>query len=140
MIHQAGISQIHTGTIGTYLGEERCPLFIAVLRRDPDLAANLENLKEVAAEFKKDRLIVCYTLEELLPYFTIRFKVGGTPTFLMIISGIVLGTLLGKNTAPALVKFVHGHLNESRIHQKARVLGQGDKHTRPSRKRKTENK
>lgn len=106
------VFQIRTESIAGFLGEEDHPLFIAVLRKDANFTENFRQLSEVAKEFEKDGLIVCYTLEDLLPYFTIRFGIGGTPTFLMIIGGIVLGTMLGKNSSSSLAQFIKEHLRE----------------------------
>lgn len=113
------VFQIRTDTISRFLGEEDHPLFIAALRKDADYAKNIRQLSDVAEEFEKEGLIVCYTLEDLLPYFTIRFGIGGTPTFLMIVGGIVLGTMLGKNSSSSLVQFIREHLCEYKTGGKA---------------------
>jgi hypothetical protein len=104
------VSRIETSSIETFLGEEDHPLFIAVLTRDHGLLDCIRQLEELAAAFHDDGLMVCYTLEELFPYFSNRFNVGGTPTFLMIISGIVFGTILGKNPTPVLQEFIRENL------------------------------
>jgi hypothetical protein len=103
--------RIEQETLEIYLGEEARPLIIACLLKDKDLAENLRLLQNVSLAFEKERLMVCYALDDMLPYFSNRFNVGGTPTFLMIASGVVLGTLLGKNSSTSIIQFVHEMLS-----------------------------
>ena len=109
---ESTIFRIEQETVGTYLGEEARPLIIACLLKDRDLAENLRQLQDVAAAFEEERLMACYILDDMLPYFSNRFHVGGTPTFLMIAKGVILGTLLGKNSSTAIIQFVHEMLSE----------------------------
>jgi hypothetical protein len=110
MATQKAVSRIGTDTIEKFLGEDRA-LFIAVLRRDQDLMEHLRQLMDVAMQFREEVLVACYTLEDLLPYFAERFGVGGTPTFLMVRDGSVLGILLGKNSRSALIGFIQENLD-----------------------------
>lgn len=103
--------RIEQETVGTYLGEEARPLVIACLLKDKNLSENLRQLQGVSGTFEKEKLLVCYTLDDMLPYFSNRFNVGGTPTFLMIANGVVLGTLLGKNSSSAIIRFVREMLS-----------------------------
>jgi len=109
---QKAVSRIGTDTIDKFLGEDR-PLLIAVLRKDPDLLEHLRQLMDVAMEFREEVLVACYTLEDLLPYFADRFGVGGTPTYLMIKNGELLGTLLGKISRKSLIGFIQENLGVS---------------------------
>jgi len=101
-----GISLIRTENIETYLGEEDRPLFLAILRKDHTINDTLNQLEEIAAIHEKDDILVCYSLDDLLPYFTNRFGIGGTPTFVMILSGIITGSMLGKNSTASLTQFI----------------------------------
>lgn len=105
------ILRIEQETIGTYLGEETTPLIIACLLKDRNLAENLRQLQGVSAAFEKEGFLVSYTLDDMLPYFSNRFNVGGTPTFLVIANGVVLGTLLGKNSSASIIQFVREMLS-----------------------------
>lgn len=106
-----GLVRIEQETIGIYLGDESRPLIIACLVKDRDLAENIGQLQSVSASFEKEKLLVSYTLDDMLPYFSNRFNVRGTPTYLLIANGIVLGTLLGKNSGIVIVQFVHEMLS-----------------------------
>jgi hypothetical protein len=106
---QKTVTRIGTETIESFLREDRT-LLVAVLRKDPYLLEHLRELMEVAMEFREEILGACYTLEELLPYFAEHFGVGGTPTYLLIRGGELLGALLGRNSRKALAQFVREHL------------------------------
>jgi hypothetical protein len=124
---QKAVTRIGTDTIEGFLGEDRA-LLIAVLRKDPELLEQLRGLMEVVVEFREEVLVTCYTLEDLLPYFAERFGVGGTPTYLIVRNGELLGSLLGKNTSKALIGFIHENLagpGESRHAGKARSRDAG---------------
>lgn len=109
---QKAVTRIGTDTIERFLEEDR-PLFIAVLRKDPDLLEQLGQIMDVASEFREEVLAACYTLEDLLPYFAERFGVGGTPTYLMVVNGELKGSLLGKNSRKSLAGFVREHLDKT---------------------------
>lgn len=100
------ITRIQADMITRYLDDDIGPLFIACIRKDQDFQENLNQLEGIALGFRKDGVMVGYILDDLLTYFTNRFGIGGTPTYLMIRSGVVLGTLLGRNSSPALVRFI----------------------------------
>ncbi|MRR14765.1 thioredoxin [archaeon] len=104
------ISQIRIDTIESVLGEEDRSLFIAVLRKDRDLLGIIRQLEDIAAAFEKQEVLVYYTLDDLLPYFMNRFGIGGTPTFLMISSGVIAGTMLGRNDTQAIIHFINQNL------------------------------
>jgi hypothetical protein len=106
---QKTVTRIGTDNVEKLLEEDR-PLFIAVLRKDPDLLENLRLIMEVAVEFRDEVLAACYTLEDLLPYFAERFGVGGTPTYLLVRNGELEGSLLGKNSRKNLEAFIREHL------------------------------
>lgn len=98
--------QMMNDTIGDFLGNGHGMLLVACLRKDSDLADHLRQLGSMAQAFGTEGLAVCYALEELLPYFTGRYGVAGTPTFLMIRGGDLCGTLLGKNPDSSLIRFI----------------------------------
>jgi hypothetical protein len=108
---QKTVTRIGTDNVERFLEVDR-PLFIAVLRKDPDLLENLRLIMEVTVEFKDEVLAACYTLEDLLPYFAERFGVGGTPTYLMVRNGEFEGSLLGKNSRKNLEAFIQEHLGK----------------------------
>jgi hypothetical protein len=125
------ISEILIDTIDTFLGEEKRPILIAVLRKDRELVGTLRQLADVATAPEGQEVLGCYTLDELLPYFMNRFGVGGTPTFLMILSGVITGTMLGRNETQAILHFIRQNLARYRKSQGK----EGARHAvRPGRK------
>lgn len=98
------IRKLATDNIGAAFKEENHPLLIACLKKDIDYHMHLKQLEEVAAFFR-DSISVCFILDDLYTYFKERYGVGGTPTFLVIKNGELLGTLLGKNPAHNLIEF-----------------------------------
>ncbi len=130
------IIRIEQETIPTYLGEEARPLIIACLLKDRDLTENLRQLQGVSAAFEKERLLVCYALDDMLPYFSSRFNVRGTPTFLMIANGVVLGALLGKNSSAAIIQFVHEMLLGHKPTERTRTVRKSRKQISQTRRKK----
>ncbi len=100
------ITQLKPDTAARYLDDDTGTLLIACLRKDRDYRENLSRLGEAASLLREDGIVIGYVLDDMLPYFTDRFGIAGTPTYLMIRSGVILGALLGKTTAPALARFV----------------------------------
>ncbi len=100
------VVRIQVDTVERYLDEDIGPILIACIRKDRDFQSHLDQLEDIALESRKDGVMVGYILDDLLTYFTNRFGIGGTPTYLMIRNGVVLGTLLGKNSGPELTQFV----------------------------------
>ena len=98
------IRKLATDTIGAAFKEENHPLLIACLKKDIDYHMHLKQLEEVATFFR-DSISVCFILDDLYTYFKERYGVGGTPTFLVIKNGELLGTLLGKTPAHNLIEF-----------------------------------
>ncbi|HNY63873.1 MAG TPA: hypothetical protein PKM41_00430 [Deltaproteobacteria bacterium] len=135
MAIQQAVRRIGTDTIESFLREDRA-LFIAVLRRDQYLIEHLRQLMDVAMHFREEVLVSCYTLEDLLPYFNERFGVCGTPTFLMVRGGEVLGTLLGKSSPSALAGFVQEHLKGFNSGTEPAGKAQGMKAGTPARRKK----
>jgi hypothetical protein len=111
---QKAVTRIGIENIEKFLDEDRA-LFIAVLRKDPDLLEHLRLIMELALQFKDEVLAACYTLEDLLPYFAERFGVGGTPTYLIVRNGELIGSLLGKNSRKALEGFIQEHLGKQPV-------------------------
>lgn len=98
------IRKLETDNIGAAFKEENHPLLVACLKKDIDYHLHLKQLEEVAAFFKNS-IRVCFILDDLYTYFKERYGVGGTPTFLVIKNGELVGTLLGKNHAHNLIEF-----------------------------------
>lgn len=106
MTENMSIVRIQDNSVSRYLDSGNGSLFIACLRKDKDLRENLARLEKLGLALSKDGITIGYVLEDMLPYFAERFCIGGTPAYLMIRDGIVLGTLLGKSTGPALIRFI----------------------------------
>jgi hypothetical protein len=96
------------------LPENRLPVFIAILRNDQDIEANIIKLESLAACFL-DKMDVYYALEDMHPYFAHRYGTLGTPTYLIVHQGNVLGTILGNNSNPKLVKHASYILLNNRL-------------------------
>ncbi len=109
------ITRLQPDTAAGFLDNDTGVLLIACLKNDRDLRENLSRLGEVASLHQKDGIAIGYVLDDMLPYFSDRFGIAGTPTYLLIRSGIILGTLLGKTTAPALDRFVREMDREYRL-------------------------
>lgn len=103
------VTQLRNDNIGAVLGEEDHPIFIACLRKDKDYKLNRSQLEKIAAYFGDD-ITICFALDDLLPYFSERYGVGGTPTFLMIRQGELLDTMLGKESMQSLIEFCKVHV------------------------------
>ncbi len=123
------ITRLQPDTAAGYLDIDTGTLLLACLRKDRDLSENLSRLDEVASLLREDGITMGYALDDMLPYFTDRFGIAGTPTYLMIRGGVILGTLLGKTTAPALIRFIREMDRE--YHPRAGTKKQGKPETAP---------
>ena len=103
------VTQLRNDNIGAVLGEDDHPIFIACLRKDKDYKLNRNQLEKMAAYFGDD-ITICFALDDILPYFSKRYGVGGTPTFLMIRQGELLDTMLGKESMQSLIEFCKTHV------------------------------
>ncbi len=108
------ITRLQPDTVAGYLDDDTGTLLIACIRKDRDFHTNLNRLGEVASLLRENGITIGYVLDDMLPYFSDRFGIAGTPTYLMIRSGIILGTLLGRTTVPALVRFIREMESEYR--------------------------
>jgi len=106
----AHFTQLRDDNIGLFMEEEDRPVFIACLRRDKDFQENLNQLKRITAYFGK-QLGVYFALEYLLPYFTKRYGIAGTPSFLLIRKGDLIDTMLGKNPTQSVINFCKAHIH-----------------------------
>lgn len=100
------ITRLQPDTAAGFLDDDTGTLLIACLKTGPDFPEDLGRLGEVASLLREDGVTIGYVLDDMLLYFSDRFGIAGTPTYLLIKSGIILGTLLGKTTAPALGRFI----------------------------------
>ncbi len=110
MIRHPKIARIQHETLPAVMGNGGEPVFVACIRQDSHFKACLGHLGTIAATFSEQGMAVCYVLEDLLPYFAERFNVCGTPTFLLIVNGTVLGRLLGQSPCPAMIGFIRNTL------------------------------
>ncbi|MBN2299411.1 MAG: thioredoxin family protein [Deltaproteobacteria bacterium] len=104
------VTQLGSDNIGVLMGEEDQPVLIACLCRDKDFQGNIRQLEGIAASFSH-QLSVCFALEDLLPYFTKRYGIIGTPTFLIIRQGDLIETMLGKNPTQSVIDFCNEHIS-----------------------------
>ncbi len=103
------VTQLRNDNIGVLIGEEDQPVLIACLCRDKDFQGTIQQLEGIAALFPH-QLSVCFALEDLLPYFTRRYGVVGTPTFLILRRGNLIETMLGKNPTQSVIDFCKEHV------------------------------
>jgi hypothetical protein len=96
---------------------EAVPVLIGCLIKDGSFASHLVSL-ELTAMFFQDEIKVSYALEDMHPYFRKMFGVTGTPTYIVIQSGNVLGTLLGKVSPGKLIE----HVSEMLMSRRRQML------------------
>ncbi|MDD1728406.1 MAG: hypothetical protein LUQ50_04960, partial [Methanospirillum sp.] len=82
---------------GSYL-----PVFIACIWNDKDIKENVIKLESIARYFYGE-MNVYYALDDMFPYFRNKFGIPGTPTYIVIYKGDVLGTILGKISVQSLI-------------------------------------
>jgi hypothetical protein len=95
-------------TIDTVFREEKT-IFVACIRDDIDYQETRAQIESIAL-FAGPYLKVCFTLEDILPYFEKRFFISGTPSFLIIKNGELLDSILGKISAQGLMDFIRPHM------------------------------
>lgn len=90
-------------TSGTYdlIAYGSLPVLIACIRRDASYVLGELN---AVAEYFQSEMDVYYALEDMFPFFSQAYGIAGTPTFLLIHQGRVLGTILGKEPVHELIK------------------------------------
>ena len=97
--------------------QEPGPVLVGCLLKDGSFTSNMVSL-ELTAMFFQGEIKVYYALEEMHPYFRKKFGVAGTPTFIVIQSGNVLGTLLGKVSPGKLIE----HVSEMLMSRRRQML------------------
>jgi hypothetical protein len=108
------VTRIMINTINSVFLEEKT-IFVACIRDDIDYQETMGKIESVAL-FSGPNLKVCFTLEDLLPYFEKRFFVSGTPSFLIIKNGNLLDSILGKISAQGLMDFIRPHVPDLSEH------------------------
>ena len=68
-----------------------------------NLESNRIKLESVAFYFH-GKVDVYYALEDMHPYFAYGYGILGTPTYLILNKGTVLGTILGNNSHLKLIR------------------------------------
>jgi hypothetical protein len=102
------VERITIDTIDSVFREEKT-IFVACIRDDIDYQETRAQIEFIAL-FAGPNLKVCFTLEDILPYFEKRFFVSGTPSFLIIKNGELLDSILGKISAQGLMDFIRPHV------------------------------
>jgi hypothetical protein len=102
------VTRVSVDTIDTVLKGE-IPVLVACIRDNRDYPEIIEEIESVAV-FTGPDIRVCYALEDLLPYLENRFRVTGTPTFLLISHGELQDSLLGKTSIQDLMTFIRNHV------------------------------
>jgi hypothetical protein len=110
------VSQIIQDTI-TDLNRAHAPILIACIRRDHKFQDQLIILKYIADHFRGG-LAVCYALEDVFPYFSEKYSTGGTPTYLILDRGKIMGSILGVTPYYDLIEKVNGILLGHECHTK----------------------
>lgn len=87
------------------LAEEK-PILLLCMPRDSSFSSQVEDLERLQHEFE-NVLKVCFLEEEFLGAFMERYKVLGTPTFLVFSNGDERERLLGQVSQRDLKLFVH---------------------------------
>lgn len=91
------------------------PVLIGCLLHNDHFDLNLVGL-ELTAVFFEGEIEVYYALEEMHPYLRKRFGISGTPTFIVVLEGRPLGTLLGRFSPGKLIEHT-SHILSSRHRQ-----------------------
>lgn len=113
------ITNLRTEDIESVLMRE--PTLLVACIRGTNYHEILEMIESVAIFFGPD-LNVCYAREDLFPYFEKRFRVSGTPTFLLIKHGNILDSLLGTHSSQDLVTWISPFVRDLRRPVKSRIF------------------
>lgn len=108
------VTRITSESVEAVMAEAQ-PVLIGCLVQNDHLELNLACL-ELAALFFQDEVAVYYALEEMHPYFRKGFGLSGTPTFIVVLKGTPLGTLLGRFPPGELIEHVSHNLSSRHRH------------------------
>jgi hypothetical protein len=111
-----GVSQITLETIADLIGNP-IPILIACIRKDQKFQDQLITLDYIADHFRGS-LAVYYSLEDVFPYFSERYSIKGTPTFLVLDQGNIMGNILGITPYHDLIEQINNILLEHAYHTK----------------------
>ncbi|HVN70738.1 MAG TPA: hypothetical protein VMU10_01840 [Desulfomonilia bacterium] len=81
------------------------PALIACIWKDKEFIENVNKVESVARYFHGE-MNTYYALEDMYPYFRNKYGITGTPTYLILYKGDVLGTILGKISIQSLIDHV----------------------------------
>ncbi|MCF8142879.1 MAG: thioredoxin family protein [Deltaproteobacteria bacterium] len=86
--------------------KKKAPVLVMCIRNDSEIEGQVEMVNHVTAKLYGERLHVCLLAEECLGIFSERYKVSGTPTFLIFNDGKETGRLLGQVDGTTLKEFL----------------------------------
>lgn len=102
------INRINLDNMESVLKENNHVL-IACTNVNEDYRELMRNLELVAA-YMGMNVRIYYAMDDLLPYLEKKFHISGTPTYLLIKEGILVDSLLGKNSTQSLMSFLKPYL------------------------------
>ncbi len=76
--------------------KERMPVLVLCMHRDPDFLGQIKVIERITAKMYGKDLKVCLLEEESVAVFREKYRVGGTPTFLLFRGGKEMSRLLGQ--------------------------------------------
>jgi len=86
--------------------KKNVPVLVVCIHNDSEIEGQVEVINYVTAKPYGERLHVCLLKEECLGIFSEKYKVSGTPTFLIFSDGEEIGRLLGQVDATTLKEFL----------------------------------
>lgn len=86
--------------------QERKPVLILCMHRDPDFPGQIEVVERITAEVFGNRLKLLLLEEDSVEVFRKNYGVSGTPTFLIFSDGREMNRLLGQVDPRTLEEFL----------------------------------
>jgi hypothetical protein len=96
------LTRLLTSDDNNSIVEGSLPVLIACLWKDKDFEKNMKKLESIATYFY-GKMNIYYALEDMFPYFRVKYGIPGTPTYLILYEGDVLETILGKISIQSLI-------------------------------------
>jgi len=86
--------------------KKKWPVLVLCIHNDLEIEGQIEVVKDVTAKAHAEKLDVCLLEDECIGIFREKYKVGGTPTFLIFDKGREIGRLLGQAETATLEEFL----------------------------------
>ena len=104
--NKSGIRLVGSEDFEDEVLKKKAPVLVLCIRNDSEIEGHVEVVNHVTAEPHGETLHVCLLEEEYLGIFREKYKVSGTPTFLIFSHGKEIGRLLGQIDGTTLKEFL----------------------------------